>query len=106
MMDITKSQEEFEAWFKSEFIVPASSLTLSPETFKNVVQKAYQAGRESIEVELPEMLPDEGYSDGAMFNFCRNDSVKNAPKPSALPVFESRERVNEPDIKASQRIKR
>ncbi|HDL8541649.1 TPA: hypothetical protein PXS16_004281, partial [Yersinia enterocolitica] len=52
-MDITKSQEKFEAWFKSEFIVPASSLTLSPETFKNAVQKAYQAGRESIEVELP-----------------------------------------------------
>lgn len=51
MMDITKSQSDFEAWFKSEFIVPASSLTLSPETFKNVVQKAYQAGRESIEVE-------------------------------------------------------
>ncbi|CNC99776.1 Uncharacterised protein [Yersinia frederiksenii] len=54
MMDITKSREELEAWFKSEFIVPASSLTLSPETFKNVVQKAYQAGRESIEMELPE----------------------------------------------------
>ncbi|MBX9488813.1 hypothetical protein J8Z82_14625 [Yersinia enterocolitica] len=49
MMDITKSQSDFEAWFKSEFIVPASSLTLSPETFKNAVQKAYQAGRESIE---------------------------------------------------------
>ncbi|EKN5117616.1 hypothetical protein DYG59_01955 [Yersinia enterocolitica] len=53
-MDITKSQSDFEAWFKSEFIVPASSLTLSPETFKNAVQKAYQAGRESIEMELPE----------------------------------------------------
>lgn len=56
MMDITKSQSDFEAWFKSEFIVPASSLTLSPETFKNAVQKAYQAGRESIEVELPMRL--------------------------------------------------
>ncbi|CNL09710.1 hypothetical protein [Yersinia frederiksenii] len=55
-MDITKSQSDFEAWFKSEFIVPASSLTLSPETFKNAVQKAYQAGRESIEVELPMRL--------------------------------------------------
>ncbi|EKN3575995.1 hypothetical protein O1F58_004003 [Yersinia enterocolitica] len=56
-MDITKSQSDFEAWFKSEFIVPASSLTLSPETFKNAVQKAYQAGRESIEVELPDFDP-------------------------------------------------
>ncbi|CNJ37421.1 Uncharacterised protein [Yersinia rohdei] len=56
MMDITKSQSDFEAWFKSEFIVPASSLTLSPETFKNAVQKAYQAGRESIEVDIPEEM--------------------------------------------------
>lgn len=76
MIDITKSQYDFEAWFKSEVIVPASSLTLSPEGFKNVVRKAYQAGRESIVVELPKLLPDEGYSDGAMHNFCRNDSVK------------------------------
>ncbi|EPB0881210.1 hypothetical protein ACRASO_002712 [Yersinia enterocolitica] len=65
-MDITKSQEEFEAWFKSEFIVPASSLTLSPETFKNAVQKAYQAGRESIEVKLPQRqsIYASGYGDG------------------------------------------
>lgn len=47
-MDITKSQSDFEAWFKSEVIVPASSITLSPEGFKNVLRKVYQAGRESI----------------------------------------------------------
>ncbi|EKN5088577.1 hypothetical protein DVP68_23310 [Yersinia enterocolitica] len=68
-MDITKSQSDFEAWFKSEFIVPASSLTLSPETFKNAVQKAYQAGRESIEVERispTDVPPDVVYQlDGA-----------------------------------------
>ncbi|HHX7274016.1 TPA: hypothetical protein ACVHP3_004280 [Yersinia enterocolitica] len=66
MMDITKSQSDFEAWFKSEFIVPASSLTLSPETFKNAVQKAYQAGRESIEVKLPQRqsIYASGYGDG------------------------------------------
>ncbi|CFR14813.1 hypothetical protein [Yersinia frederiksenii] len=67
MMDITKSREDFETWFKSEFIIPASHLTLSPETFKNVVQKAYQSGRESIEVDIPEEMTcrealEQGYT--------------------------------------------
>ncbi|WP_230676898.1 hypothetical protein, partial [Yersinia pseudotuberculosis] len=80
-MDITKSQSDFEAWFKSEFIVPASSLTLSPETFKNAVQKAYQAGRESIEMELPKpefyMAGGSQYMEkGDVIKVCRTAGIR------------------------------
>lgn len=81
MMDITKSQSDFEAWFKSEFIVPASSLTLSPETFKNAVQKAYQAGRESIEAELPPRksadIESEKYPDMTMYEAMMREGIWN-----------------------------
>ncbi|WP_227731560.1 hypothetical protein [Yersinia proxima] len=80
-MDITKSQSDFEAWLKSEFIVPASSLTLSPETFKNAVQKAYQAGRESIEVELPPRksadIESEKYPDMTMYEAMMREGIWN-----------------------------
>jgi hypothetical protein len=82
MMDITKSREEFEAWVVTWW---PQSKTMIAEKFDdggywNMPLQQYfevwKAARESLVVELPEMLPDEGYSDAAMHNFCRNDSVK------------------------------
>ncbi|MGM7977616.1 hypothetical protein ACS77E_21515 [Yersinia enterocolitica] len=47
-MDITKSQSDFEAWFKRDFHPDKSGPYL-----KDMLKKAFEAGRESIEVELP-----------------------------------------------------
>lgn len=46
MMDITKSQSDFEAWFKRDFHPDKSGPYL-----KDMLKKAFEAGRESIEVE-------------------------------------------------------
>ncbi|CQG98654.1 hypothetical protein [Yersinia mollaretii] len=66
-MDITKSQSDFEAWFKRDFHPDKSGPYL-----KDMLKKAFEAGRESIEVELPELCGDgendtdytEGLNDG------------------------------------------
>ncbi|MGM7745402.1 hypothetical protein [Yersinia enterocolitica] len=94
MMDITKSREEARKQFEYEagkaLCLPTSIIELARKgdgydhafDSMNIMHPLngwwhwWKLSRESIEVELPEMLPDEGYSDGAMFNFCRNDSVK------------------------------
>ncbi|WP_289815198.1 hypothetical protein [Yersinia massiliensis] len=83
MMDITKLREEFEEKFPMPKHVIRCGSGYAVTSYGAWAANSYldlwegwKAGRESIEVELPEMLPDEGYSDGAMFNFCRNDSVK------------------------------
>ncbi|MDN0127431.1 hypothetical protein QVO16_10690 [Yersinia massiliensis] len=82
-MDITKLREEFEEKFPMPKHVIRCGSGYAVTSYGAWAANSYldlwegwKAGRESIEVELPEMLPDEGYSDGAMFNFCRNDSVK------------------------------
>ncbi|EKN5943832.1 hypothetical protein DVP82_23170 [Yersinia enterocolitica] len=54
-MDITKSQSDFEAWFKRDFHPDKSGPYL-----KDMLKKAFEAGRESIEVVIP---PFDGYKD-------------------------------------------
>jgi hypothetical protein len=91
MMDITKSREEFEAEFRKQHAGNAYIEMLlkmynhgtdeDPEIdyyslAARDAWKWWQASRESLVVEFPERLPDEGYSSGAVHNFCRNDSVK------------------------------
>lgn len=70
MMDITKSQSDFEAWFDSRY---AGILELPYfNLVKVTAMEAWQASRESIEVELPELCGDgendtdyiEGLNDG------------------------------------------
>ncbi|WP_145515533.1 hypothetical protein [Yersinia aleksiciae] len=82
MMDMTKSQSDFEAWVVTWW---PQSKTMIAEKFDDggywnmplqQYFEAWKASRGSIEVELPVQLPDEGYSSAAMHNFCRNDSVK------------------------------
>lgn len=81
-MDITKSREDFEAWAEKNGyrmdLIPDGDIYSYSST--RCSWEAWKASRESLVVELPEMLPDEGYSDGAMHNFCRNDSVKKCAK--------------------------
>ncbi|CNF25187.1 Uncharacterised protein [Yersinia nurmii] len=88
MMDITKSREEFEAWHRDKYKTKFSSGQPTRDMHNGKYADCYtvpaeqerwelwQASREIIVVELPSPLPDEGYSDIAMHNFCRNDSVK------------------------------
>lgn len=71
MMDITKSQSDFEAWWNAPEQAELRNSCAMGWGFR-----IWKAARESIEVELPVQLPDEGYSSAAMHNFCRNDSVK------------------------------
>ncbi|WP_145574131.1 hypothetical protein [Yersinia alsatica] len=71
MMDITKSQSDFEIWWNAP-----EQTELRDSFAMGWGFRIWKASRESIEVELPALLPEEGYSDGAMHNFCRNDSVK------------------------------
>ncbi|WP_145566159.1 hypothetical protein [Yersinia massiliensis] len=52
-MDITKSQSDFEAWFKRDFHPDKSGPYL-----KDMLKKAFEAGREGIEVVIP---PFDGY---------------------------------------------
>lgn len=54
-MDITKSQSDFEAWFKRDFHPDKSGPYL-----KDMLKKAFEAGREGIEVVIP---PFDGYKD-------------------------------------------
>ncbi len=77
-MDITKSQKEFEDKYPKGLIHGVARLSNGEyaSEFTRRIFLAWKAGRESIEVVLPALLPDEGYSDTAMHNFCRNDSVK------------------------------
>ncbi|HEN3445867.1 TPA: hypothetical protein U5D86_002651 [Yersinia enterocolitica] len=70
-MDITKSQSDFEAWWNAPEQAELRNSCAMGWGFR-----IWKAARESIEVELPVQLPDEGYSSAAMHNFCRNDSVK------------------------------
>lgn len=87
-MDITKSREGFEAWLSHqsghtiEYIKGQRSVTVDRycSQYIEIPYRAWKASRESISVELPALLPDEGYSDAAMHNFCRNDSVKKCAK--------------------------
>ncbi|OWF79178.1 hypothetical protein B4900_10920 [Yersinia rohdei] len=48
-MDITKSQSDFEAWFKRDFHPDKSGPYL-----KDMLKKAFEAGRETLEVEIPD----------------------------------------------------
>lgn len=83
-MDITKLREEFEIACRRNGLINYGLAKFENGVYASESTRsmfmAFKAGRESIEVELPELLPDEGYSDGAMFNYCRNDSVKKCAK--------------------------
>lgn len=71
-MDITKSREDFEAWFDSRY---AGILALPYFKLVEVTaMEAWQASRESIEVELPKHCERYNWSDGA-FNF-KQDTIE------------------------------
>ncbi|EKN3982638.1 hypothetical protein DVP82_21285 [Yersinia enterocolitica] len=53
MMDITKSWEEFEKWVESDI---DRMITMQCPRYRSVALSAWQAARESIEVELPMRL--------------------------------------------------
>ncbi len=75
-MDITKSREEFEAWIRSLTTYGYGDLDKDGDCYfyqeTEYCWQAYKAGRESIEVELPELCGDgendtdyiEGLNDG------------------------------------------
>lgn len=49
-MDITKSREDFEKWVESDI---DRMITMQCPIYRSVALSAWQAARESIEVELP-----------------------------------------------------
>lgn len=50
-MDITKSREEFDKWVESDI---DRMITMQCPIYRSVALSAWQAARESIEMELPE----------------------------------------------------
>lgn len=76
MMDITKSQSDFEAWFKRDFHPDKSGPYL-----KDMLKKAFEAGRESIEVELPPRksadIESEKYPDMTMYEAMMREGIWN-----------------------------
>ncbi|CND06646.1 Uncharacterised protein [Yersinia frederiksenii] len=86
MMDTTTSREEFEAWFKSEFIVPASSLTLSPETMKTLLRRGWQASRASIVVELPKVIGEKDWTGNHHLPWNYPEEVKATLRSAGLTV--------------------
>ncbi len=89
-MDITKSQSNFEAWLKSK--MPTTyrlafecgdddELTNLAKASVLDMRTAYQAGRESIEVELPPRksadIESEKYPDMTMYEAMMREGIWN-----------------------------
>ncbi|UCS82798.1 hypothetical protein vBYenSP400_08 [Yersinia phage vB_YenS_P400] len=71
-MDITKSREDFEKWVESDI---DRMITMQCPIYRSVALSAWQAARESIEVELPDFDP---YGYPSKLNYDIKQALANA----------------------------